>query len=138
MPRLSDSPRCAIPIDLAQRRLRHVTSISGRNFEPLRINGQSRPCNSYFTLHADAGAKAFYTSETVADTTNPTWRLLDHSKFKSHANLAASQFVVRVWAKPAEGPATASGGDEDDDSAGDGYLLLISWDVNLYVSMPSS
>eukprot|EP00123_Amoebidium_parasiticum_P001226 comp12268_c0_seq1/m.7090 comp12268_c0_seq1/g.7090 ORF comp12268_c0_seq1/g.7090 comp12268_c0_seq1/m.7090 type:complete len:477 (-) comp12268_c0_seq1:551-1981(-) len=94
-----------------QRRLRHVSSISARTIStPLA----PRPISCYFTLHTSPDAPAFYTSEVLRHTLNPTWRRLDPSLFPPSVNQATTDFTVRIWG-----------------SRGKEYVPLLQWDVDL-------
>ncbi|KAK7090613.1 UV radiation resistance-associated protein-like [Littorina saxatilis] len=92
------SVRNPFNLQTQQKRLRHLRSISVRN---LHSGGQwgehiSR-LQCYFTLHADVHTQAFYESEKITGSTNPSWQSFDVSRFEDKIDLAAKFFVFRVW-----------------------------------------
>uniref|UniRef100_A0A4W3HS70 C2 domain-containing protein n=1 Tax=Callorhinchus milii TaxID=7868 RepID=A0A4W3HS70_CALMI len=99
---------------LFQRRLRHLRSIAARNV--VNKNG-FHLLDTYFSLHLCDDMKifkAFYTSEVIKDSLNPTWRSLDFGLMPDHLDTSVSCIVVRIW-----------GGKMGQ------YCLLIEWKVNL-------
>uniref|UniRef100_UPI00398F7A1A UV radiation resistance-associated gene protein n=1 Tax=Pristiophorus japonicus TaxID=55135 RepID=UPI00398F7A1A len=106
----------AVHVELTsqQRRLRHLRSIAARNI--VNKNG-SHLLDTYFSLHLCDDAKifkAFYTSEVVKDSLNPTWRSLDFGLMPDRLDTSVSFFLVRIW-----------GGKKGQ------YHLVIEWRVNL-------
>ncbi|XP_041088506.1 UV radiation resistance-associated gene protein [Polyodon spathula] len=99
---------------VAQRRLRHLRSIAARNI----VNRNGSPLlDTLFTLHLCAGSRifrAFYKSEVVRDSLNPTWRSVDFAELPEELDMSVSCFVVRIWGGRLEQ-----------------YQLLIEWKVNL-------
>ncbi|XP_028655951.1 UV radiation resistance-associated gene protein [Erpetoichthys calabaricus] len=97
-----------------QRRLRHLRSIAARNI----VNKNGSPLlDTYFTLHLcdnDRISRAFYKSEVIRDSLNPTWRSLDFGVLPDLLDTSVSCFVVRIW-----------GGQREQ------FQLLIEWKVNL-------
>ncbi|GCC32539.1 UV radiation resistance-associated gene protein [Chiloscyllium punctatum] len=111
---VSSSRAVHVELSSQQRRLRHLRSIAARNI--VNKNG-SHLLDTYFTLHLCDDAKvykAFYTSEVVKDSLNPTWRSLDFGLMPNHLDTSVSCFVVRIW-----------GGKKGQ------YHLVIEWKVNL-------
>lgn len=51
----------------------------------------------YFTLHRDSTAQAFYTSEKIASSTNPSWQSFDISRYEDEVDLSSKSFILRVW-----------------------------------------
>lgn len=85
-----------------QRRLRHLTHLSGFNLHPATIR---LPTAAYFTLHDAPHRPAFYVSEKCVDVVNPQWRRFDVSQFKEGTCSSLNYVHVKVWAS-----------DDDDDS----------------------
>lgn len=80
-----------------QRRLRHLRSIAARNI--VNKNG-SHLLDTYFSLHLCDDIKifkAFYTSEVIKDSLNPTWRSLDFGLMPDRLDTSVSCFLVRIW-----------------------------------------
>ncbi|XP_078258118.1 UV radiation resistance-associated gene protein isoform X2 [Rhinoraja longicauda] len=80
-----------------QRRLRHLRSIAARNI--VNKNG-SHLLDTYFSLHLCDDKKifkAFYTSEVIKDSLNPTWRSLDFGLMPDRLDTSVSCFLVRIW-----------------------------------------
>lgn len=106
----------ALHVDLLsqQRRLRHLRSIAARNI----VNKNGSPLlDTRFTLHLCDGTqifRAFYRSEVVRDSLNPTWRSVDFAELPDQLDMSVSCFVVRIWGGRLEQ-----------------YQLLIEWKVNL-------
>ncbi|XP_041054828.1 UV radiation resistance-associated gene protein isoform X2 [Carcharodon carcharias] len=99
---------------LPDRRLRHLRSIAARNI--VNKNG-SHLLDTYFSLHLCDDTKvfkAFYISEIVKDSLNPTWRSLDFGLMPDRLDTSVSCFLVRIW-----------GGKKGQ------YHLVIEWKVNL-------
>ncbi|XP_051881643.1 UV radiation resistance-associated gene protein isoform X1 [Pristis pectinata] len=106
----------AVHVELTsqQRRLRHLRSIAARNI--VNKNG-SHLLDTYFSLHLCDDKKifkAFYTSEVVKDSLNPTWRSLDFGLMPDRLDTSVSCFLVRIW-----------GGKKGQ------YHPIIEWRVNL-------
>ncbi|KAL8574210.1 hypothetical protein ACOMHN_066393 [Nucella lapillus] len=81
-----------------QKRIRHLRSISVRNLHSGAPG--NRPLSRlqcYFTLHAHVNGQAFYESEKITGSTNPSWQSFDISQYEDQINLAAKYIVVRVW-----------------------------------------
>ncbi|XP_070538586.1 UV radiation resistance-associated protein-like isoform X2 [Ptychodera flava] len=99
-----------------QRRLRHLRSLSARNITAERNKDEKEKLmETYFTMHLSAKGPAFYTSEKIRDSLNPTWRSFDlSSKNISEVNTASSNLVVRVWGEH-----------------GENFKLIIEWKVSL-------
>ncbi|XP_055493520.1 UV radiation resistance-associated gene protein isoform X3 [Leucoraja erinacea] len=79
-----------------QRRLRHLRSIAARNI--VNKNG-SHLLDTYFSLHLCDDIKifkAFYTSEVIKDSLNPTWRSLDFGLMPDRLDTSVSCFLVRI------------------------------------------
>ncbi|XP_078393153.1 UV radiation resistance-associated protein-like, partial [Cetorhinus maximus] len=112
---LSRRPFCPSCTDSTlERRLRHLRSIAARNI--VNKNG-SHLLDTYFSLHLCDDTKvfkAFYTSEIVKDSLNPTWRSLDFGLMPDRLDTSVSCFLVRIW-----------GGKKGQ------YHLVIEWKVNL-------
>ncbi|CAG5118810.1 unnamed protein product [Candidula unifasciata] len=81
-----------------QRRLRHLQSIAIRN---LNCPGDQEIdlCNLtvYFTLHRKVKHKAFYTSEKITGSLNPTWQSFGLQRSDANVDLAAKSVLVRIW-----------------------------------------
>ncbi|XP_072900389.1 UV radiation resistance-associated gene protein isoform X1 [Hemitrygon akajei] len=106
----------AVHVELTsqQRRLRHLRSIAARNI--VSRNG-SHLLDTYFSLHLCDDKKiftAFYTSEVIKDSLNPTWRSLDFGLMPDRLDTSVSCFLVRIW-----------GGKQGQ------YHPIIEWRVNL-------
>ncbi|RUS20798.1 UV radiation resistance protein and autophagy-related subunit 14-domain-containing protein [Endogone sp. FLAS-F59071] len=100
--------------------------------------------DTYFTMHLKAEDPAFYTSETLSKSLNPNFRAIDSSQFASWCNTRGSKVVVRLWAQnshpensecqPRENE-NASREErkegEEGENAGEGYRLLVEWDVEI-------
>ncbi|XP_076454004.1 UV radiation resistance-associated gene protein-like [Babylonia areolata] len=98
-----------------QKRVRHLRSISVRNLHSgAPGNKPLSRLQCYFTLHTHVDAQAFYESEKITGSTNPSWQSFDISQFEDEINLASKFIVVRVWA-----------GQQDN------YHLLIVMEVHL-------
>ncbi|XP_048388958.1 UV radiation resistance-associated gene protein isoform X2 [Stegostoma tigrinum] len=111
---VSSSRAVHVELSSQQRRLRHLRSIAARNI--INKNG-SHLLDTYFSLHLCDDAKvykAFYTSEVVKDSLNPTWRSLDFGLMPNRLDTSVSCFMVRIW-----------GGKKGQ------YRLVIEWKVNL-------
>eukprot|EP00038_Savillea_parva_P009009 m.180643 g.180643 ORF g.180643 m.180643 type:complete len:481 (-) comp15052_c0_seq1:219-1661(-) len=106
-----------------QRRLRHLCGVVGRNLTPLVHQGELRPYHSFFTLSTAPGKAPFYTSETVFNSINPTWREFDLTEMKDVLNLGSSKFVVRVWG------AYFNVNRPPPENA---FKLVIQWNIDLY------
>nr|XP_054771613.1 UV radiation resistance-associated gene protein-like [Lytechinus pictus] len=67
-------------------------------------------------LHSDSNrsTEAFYTSEKIQDSLNPTWRSFDLCRSCPEVNTSLSAFYVKVW-----------GGHDSD------FKLIIEWKVDL-------
>ncbi|KAI9255516.1 UV radiation resistance protein and autophagy-related subunit 14-domain-containing protein [Sporodiniella umbellata] len=111
--------------DSGLQRIRHIHSIYGRNIvwksqfhkEPIEkhkkntlesekgekpeANENSLLLQAHFTLHLNATAPAFYTSETVANTKNPAFRLIIQPHLIDWFDFSLSKVVVRLWGKRA-------------------------------------
>ncbi|XP_071511679.1 UV radiation resistance-associated gene protein-like [Diadema antillarum] len=98
-----------------QRRLRHLWSLSARNITRDRSQwGTESLMETFFTLHVSRGSEAFYTSEKIQDSLNPTWRSFDLCRSCPDVNTSKSSFFVKVW-----------GGQDGDNK------LIIEWKVDL-------
>jgi hypothetical protein len=69
---------CKLSQPTLQRRLRHLHSIAARN---VVVPGEHGPADLsslelFYTLHKDAYSTAFYTSEKIKGSSNPTWKSL--------------------------------------------------------------
>ncbi|XP_038673567.1 UV radiation resistance-associated gene protein isoform X1 [Scyliorhinus canicula] len=111
---VSSSRAVHVELTSQQRRLRHLRSIAARNI--INRNG-SHLLDTYFSLHLCDDTKvfkAFYTSEVVKDSLNPTWRSLDFGLMPDRLDTSVSCFLVRIW-----------GGKKGQ------YHVVIEWKVNL-------
>ncbi|XP_060064010.1 UV radiation resistance-associated protein-like [Ylistrum balloti] len=107
--------RCLFELQTYQRRLRHLRSLAIRNLVCPSYNGKDvHKLQSYFTLHRDTAAKAFYTSEKITGSLNPSWQSFDISRYEGEINIKSQSLVVRVWLAV------------DDDCR-----LLLDWTVHL-------
>ncbi|XP_063967280.1 UV radiation resistance-associated gene protein-like [Lytechinus pictus] len=98
-----------------QRRLRHLRSLSARNISREKSKwGTESLMETYFTLHSNRSTEAFYTSEKIQDSLNPTWRSFDLCRSCPEVNTSLSAFYVKVW-----------GGHDSD------FKLIIEWKVDL-------
>eukprot|EP00057_Strongylocentrotus_purpuratus_P033434 XP_791387.3 PREDICTED: UV radiation resistance-associated gene protein [Strongylocentrotus purpuratus] len=98
-----------------QRRLRHLRSLSARNISQVKSQwGTESLMETYFSLHSSSSSEAFYTSEKIQDSLNPTWRSFDLCRSCPEVNTALSAFYVKVW-----------GGHDSD------FKLIIEWKVDL-------
>ncbi|XP_033731522.1 UV radiation resistance-associated protein-like [Pecten maximus] len=107
--------RCLFELQTYQRRLRHLRSLAIRNLVCPCYNGKDvHKLQSYFTLHRDTTTKAFYTSEKITGSLNPSWQSFDISRYEGEINIKSQSLVVRVWLTM------------DDDCR-----LLLDWTVHL-------
>uniref|UniRef100_A0A0B6ZKD3 C2 domain-containing protein n=1 Tax=Arion vulgaris TaxID=1028688 RepID=A0A0B6ZKD3_9EUPU len=81
-----------------QRRLRHLQSIAVRN---LNCPGDQEIdlCNLtvFFTLHKKIKQEAFYTSEKITGSLNPTWQSFGLQRRDTSIDLSAKSVIVRIW-----------------------------------------
>ncbi|XP_069105067.1 UV radiation resistance-associated protein-like [Argopecten irradians] len=90
--------RCLFELQTYQRRLRHLRSLAIRNLVSPSYNGKDvHKLQSYFTLHRDTSTKAFYTSERITGSLNPSWQSFDISRYEGEINIKSQSLVVRVW-----------------------------------------
>ncbi|CAL1542983.1 unnamed protein product [Lymnaea stagnalis] len=81
-----------------QRRLRHLHSIAVRNMHcPSNQDVDLSKLQVYFTLHKDEKSKAFYTSEKVTGSLNPTWQSFDLQRCDADIDGTAKFVVLRIW-----------------------------------------
>ncbi|ELU05508.1 hypothetical protein CAPTEDRAFT_229046 [Capitella teleta] len=84
-----------------QRRLRHLRTVAVRNLAvPNSLQGSHvNNLETLFTLHTEINAKAFYTSEVITGSLNPTWRSfsLAHCPSNNSIDLAAKVVVLKIW-----------------------------------------
>lgn len=98
-----------------QRRLRHLRCLALRNLcWPGHKGKDLTNLQSYFTLHTDRNVPAFYTSEKIQGSLNPTWQSFDISRYEDNISTRTRFLVVKVWV-----------------GIKDKFDLLIDWDVNL-------
>ncbi|VDI15397.1 Hypothetical predicted protein [Mytilus galloprovincialis] len=98
-----------------QRRLRHLRCLALRNLcWPGHKGKDLTNLQSYFTLHTDRNVPAFYTSEKIQGSLNPTWQSFDISRYEDNISTRTRFLVVKVWV-----------------GIKDNFDLLIDWDVNL-------
>ncbi|KAL3848371.1 hypothetical protein ACJMK2_019234 [Sinanodonta woodiana] len=98
-----------------QRRLRHLRSITLRNLQCKSYRGKDiTKLQTYFTLHTDRNKNAFYKSEIITGSLNPTWQSFDISRYENEIDLQAKSFVVRVWV-----------------GHGEKFRLLLDWHIHL-------
>ncbi|CAH1782040.1 unnamed protein product, partial [Owenia fusiformis] len=86
-----------------QRRLRHVRGIAARNLDlghVQKITGEPIPnIKNFFTLHLDDSSPAFYTSERIQGSQNPTWKSLELGRLRDSVNTSASHLIIKVWSE---------------------------------------
>ncbi|XP_005110379.1 UV radiation resistance-associated gene protein [Aplysia californica] len=95
-----DFPVVKSPFNLQtyQRRLRHLQSIAVRNLRcPQDADLDFSSLQVFFTLHTNEKSNAFYTSERITGSLNPTWQSFDLHRFDSEVDLTSKFLVVRVW-----------------------------------------
>ncbi|KAH9512390.1 hypothetical protein Btru_039396 [Bulinus truncatus] len=81
-----------------QRRLRHLHSIAVRNlYCPKNHDIDFSQLNVFFTLHADERSKAFYTSEKISGSLNPTWQSFDLQSCDTDVDQTAKFVVLKIW-----------------------------------------
>ncbi|XP_033117850.1 UV radiation resistance-associated protein-like [Anneissia japonica] len=113
----SESIGRLVHVNLAtqQRRLRHLRSLSARNIQADKSNGEKDALmETYFTLHTFTSQQAIYVSEKILDSLNPTWRSFDLSRSCDDVDTALPGLMVRVW-----------GGRNEQ------FKLIIEWKVDL-------
>lgn len=102
-----------------QLRIRHLRSISVRNLIPkFEVTGEcmlNHFLETYFTLHSVTGNQnAFYTSEKIKLTLNPTWTSFDRTSWAEQHSSAGTSFTIKIW-----------GGQANK------FRLMIEWQVHL-------
>ncbi|XP_077987735.1 UV radiation resistance-associated protein-like [Glandiceps talaboti] len=113
----TDNPARMMHVDLItqQRRLRHLRSLSARNITVERSKGEKdQLMETYFTMHVSQNSKAFFTSEKIQNSLNPTWRSFDLGKSDLSVDTALPNCYIRVL-----------GGHGED------FKLIFEWKVNL-------
>ncbi|KAI8772229.1 UV radiation resistance-associated protein-like [Biomphalaria glabrata] len=81
-----------------QRRLRHLHSIAVRNlYCPKYHDSDFRHLEVFFTLHTDEKSKAFYTSEKITGSLNPTWQNFDLQRCDTDVDKTAKFVVLKIW-----------------------------------------
>ncbi|XP_013415627.1 UV radiation resistance associated protein [Lingula anatina] len=81
-----------------QRRLRHLKSIAARNLMVPNVSELDvASLQTYFTLHTKTQEPAFYTSEKIRGSLNPSWRgfLLTH--LTEEVDTTSTSVIVKVW-----------------------------------------
>lgn len=128
-----------------QKRVRHIQSIAARNItwkdgvssdltEQKTPSGSSDNTkndalllNTYFTFHWNTFDPAFYTSEIISNTRNPTFRLLSKPHSTDWFGYSLNFMIIRLWGKRTS--------DKEKD-----YRLIVEWhlDLNLLVKIGNS
>lgn len=81
-----------------QRRLRHLQSIAVRTLScPQDPNLDFCSLQVFFTLHENEKSKAFFTSEKITGSLNPTWQSFDLHNLNHEIDLTSKSVIVRVW-----------------------------------------
>lgn len=76
-----------LPVELKQRRVRHLTSIMVKKLQVV----EDRRFSVWFTMHCNRASDAFYISERKENERNPKWTLAHLPK------LSTREFLIRVW-----------------------------------------
>lgn len=98
-----------------QRRLRHLRCLALRNlWWPGQKVKDLTNLQAYFTLHVDQKSPAFYTSETIQGSLNPTWQSFDISRYDDKISTRTRFVVLKIWV-----------------GVKNKFEMLIDWDVNL-------
>lgn len=98
-----------------QRRLRHLRSLAVRNLTcPGCRSKDVAKLQSYFTLHLDRKSPAFYASEKITGSLNPSWQSFDIRRFEKDLDTKSKSVNVKVWV-----------------GVEDRFMLLLDWQVNL-------
>lgn len=81
-----------------QKRVRHLKSVAVRNiiFKNQLANDINK-VKTFFTLHTDKKSKAFYTSEKISGSLNPTWQAFDLTSKSEEIDTSKKSLLVRVW-----------------------------------------
>lgn len=92
----------------------------------------------YYTLHLSADEMPFYRSETIPNTIDPTFRVLDTSQWSSWYDGVQTEVVVRLWARHSFPESATQTGEQHHDptvikKAADDqdFELVIEWHVDL-------
>lgn len=98
-----------------QKRVRHLHSVYVRNLSCLTSDVSS--LQTYFSLHKSRKSPAFYKSEVVGATLNPSWESFDLTGLDLDPGCVCSNHVViRVWSRVREQPT---------------FVVQVLWDVDL-------
>ncbi|KAG1049484.1 hypothetical protein G6F43_008193 [Rhizopus delemar] len=136
---------CKFLTNSGQKRVRHIQSIAARNItwkdgvssdltEQKTPSGSSDNTkndalllNTYFTFHWNTFDPAFYTSEIISNTRNPTFRLLSKPHSTDWFGYSLNFMIIRLWGKRTS--------DKEKD-----YRLIVEWhlDLNLLVKIGNS
>eukprot|EP00051_Salpingoeca_urceolata_P010309 m.125748 g.125748 ORF g.125748 m.125748 type:complete len:522 (+) comp16660_c1_seq1:526-2091(+) len=104
----------------SQKQVRHIECIVARR---LTLGGKpGQLLDTYFTLHSSPNSKAFYTSEVVHHSVNPTWRHLDLHRIQPW-ELASANITVRVWGRPWT---------SEQHHEADEFQVLVQYDVDMH------
>ncbi|XP_029641404.1 UV radiation resistance-associated protein isoform X1 [Octopus sinensis] len=81
-----------------QKRIRHLKSVSLRNLVYKdELGTDNNKLSTFFTLHTDAKSPAFYTSEKISGSLNPTWQAFDLTTKSEEVETSKKSLLVRVW-----------------------------------------
>ncbi|XP_041350815.1 UV radiation resistance-associated protein-like [Gigantopelta aegis] len=81
-----------------QKRLRHLRCLAVRNLSCGSYHGkETTRMQTYFTLHKDNFTKAFYTSEKITGSVNPTWKSFNISQYEKDIDTKSTFIVLRIW-----------------------------------------
>ncbi|GAB1603351.1 UV radiation resistance-associated protein-like isoform X2 [Argonauta hians] len=88
-----------------QKRIRHLKSVSLRNLvykdeigaDNQKLGGDNHKLSTFFTLHIDSKSPAFYTSERISGSLNPTWQAFDLTTKSEEVETSKKSLLVRVW-----------------------------------------
>ncbi|KAL5004901.1 hypothetical protein ScPMuIL_018357 [Solemya velum] len=90
--------RSAFDLPTCQRRLRHLRSIAVRNLICQNYcRKDALKLQTYFTLHKNDTSEAFYTSEKITGSLNPSWQSFDISRYADDIDTTAKSVVIKVW-----------------------------------------
>lgn len=79
--------------------------------------------DTYFSLHWDTDEPAFYTSEVISNTMNPSFRIQTKPHCIEWFGYSLSFMVIRLWGKPSVG--------QSDEERQNEFKLVTEWYLDL-------
>lgn len=90
--------RCYVPLITQQHRLHHLHNIALRNLSlPSKKADYDSKVGLHFTLHDHRMLPAYYQSEVIYNSQNPSWKSFEVSNFPDDVNKTVSYVTIKVW-----------------------------------------